>query len=500
MRTPLRGLVAVAAVITMVAVGLAAIAAFDAGAAPGDTQPPEGCTDVSPETGGVVYSCTQDAGLLRLHLGTSDYFRFEPVAGAPPHPGDQHRLRLPSDPGRLPPTGDPDARAVRIALVGSDGTASASRSRTRERANRVARSTRPAPNGQSLILSLGSGIGVDGALVDWAEIDFERKYDGVIRAEFFAGGPQGTPDRPAPPRLLAHAQRLRTGLRRSVTTSGSTPRTRRAASPRPGRSTRSSSGSTPLGSSRQEGGVLPRGWRRRHRTGTGRLDPGGEPQGLDLPRGHPGADHLRRRRSTATTPTPSRCRAIRRAPRRAPPSPVWRTRTAPTARSFRTPSTPGSTPRPVEQTVDFVVGLTGQETAEFEWLLEWDPEPATYPIANTTTIDFGDGRQPAAMVRRHVRPGRGSRPTCGWPTSCPSPGWAAASPTRRPPWSAAKRRSPRCSCSATTRGCPARPHALSTSEAGGRAPRRDSSSPASCSASGSSPATLARADRSIARS
>ena len=48
------------------------------------------------------------------------------------------------------------------------------------------------PNGQSLVLSLGSGIGIDGALVDWAEIDFERKYDGVVRAQFFAGGPQGT--------------------------------------------------------------------------------------------------------------------------------------------------------------------------------------------------------------------------------------------------------------------------------------------------------------------
>jgi hypothetical protein len=44
--------------------------------------------------------------------------------------------------------------------------------------------------------------------------------------------------------------------------------------------------------------------------------------------------------------------------------------------------------------VDFVVDLTGQETAEFEWLLEWDPEPATYPIANTTTLDFGDGADP----------------------------------------------------------------------------------------------------------
>ncbi len=47
-----------------------------------------------------------------------------------------------------------------------------------------------------------------------------------------------------------------------------------------------------------------------------------------------------------------------------------------------------------EQTVDFIVDLTGQATAEFEWRVEWDPEPATYPLTKTTSIDFGDGPNP----------------------------------------------------------------------------------------------------------
>ena len=75
-----------------------------------------------------------------------------------------------------------------------------------------------------------------------------------------------------------------------------------------------------------------------------------------------------------------------------------------------------------EQTVDFIVGLTGQETAQFEWFVEWDPEPAVYPLANTTSIDFGDGPNPLQWCGGTLRPGRGSRPTCGWPASFPSAG------------------------------------------------------------------------------
>src|SRR4029453_5681656 len=184
-----RSLVAVAAIITLVAVGLATVSAFEADAAPGDTQPPEGCTDVSPETGGVVYSCIAEQGLLRLHLGATDYFRFEPVTGSAVNQaigtsGCRARLAAPPPLVTLPPGPSGSTLGQRRDSLGvqfSEGNGEP-----------CAQVNNTGANGQSLILSLGTAAEVDGALVDWAEIDLERKYDGVVRAQFFEGGPQGT--------------------------------------------------------------------------------------------------------------------------------------------------------------------------------------------------------------------------------------------------------------------------------------------------------------------
>ena len=379
-----------AAVITMVAVGLAAIASFDAGAAPGDTQPPEGCTDVSPATGGVVYSCTQDAGLLRLHLGTSDYFRFEPVAGAPLTQGistaSDCRATLAASPRLVTLTPGPSG-----AVVGQRRDSIGVKVQNEGTGEPCGQVNKSGTNGQSLILSLGSGIGVDGALVDWAEIDFERKYDGVVRAEFFAGGPQGT-----------RTGQLLLGCSRTLSDCGPDSADRDnfrldtknppGGQPSPGPFDTivlrlDPSGHAKKGAFSLEGGA----------DGTA---PG--PVGATLAVDRKDSifhvvtqelityDATLDCNDTDTVEVPSD-----------PESPstsstVARMENKDGADCALVPYTldAGFDAETGEQTVDFVVGLTGQETAEFEWLVEWDPEPATYPIANTTTIDFGDGPNP----------------------------------------------------------------------------------------------------------
>jgi len=386
MRIRLRGLAAVAAVITVVAAGLATSATFDAGAAPGDTQPPEGCTDISPEAGGVVYSCTEDQGLLRLHLGTSDYFRFEPVAGAPTNQAintNGCRATLATSPRLVTLTPGPSGStlgqrrdSLGVQLNEGNGEPCAQVNNT-------------GTNGQSLILSLGSGIGVDGALVDWAEIDFERKFDGVVRAQFFAGGPQGT-----------SVGQLLLGCTPNLSDCG----------PDSG-----DGDNFRLDTKNPPGGQPSPG---PFDTIVLRLDASGASNGAFSLEG--GAD------GTAPGPVGSTLSVNRN-------DSLFHVVTQEVisydgtldcndSDTVEVPSGPGnpSTSSTVarmenkdgdcelvpytldagfdaesgEQTVDFVVGLTGQETAEFEWLVEWDPEPATYPIANATTIDFGDGPNP----------------------------------------------------------------------------------------------------------
>ncbi len=210
MSNRLRAAIAIAAVITLAAIGLATTSAVSESSL-GATEPPEGCVDVSPETGQVVYSCTSDVGLLRLHLGSSDYFRFEPVEG----PAINQAINTSGCRATL-------ATANRLVTL-TPGPSGATLGQRRDsigtqfnegNGEPCAQVNDTGPNGQSLVLSLGSGIGIDGALVDWAEIDFERKYDGVVRAQFFAGGPQGTSVGEHAPRLLRLPQRLWAGLRR----------------------------------------------------------------------------------------------------------------------------------------------------------------------------------------------------------------------------------------------------------------------------------------------
>ena len=387
MSTRLRGLAALAAVITMVAGGLATIAAFDAGAAPGDTQPPEGCTDVSPETGGVVYSCTEEQGLLRLHLGTSDYFRFEPVAGAATTQAittSGCKATLATSPRLVTLTPGPSGSTLGQRRDGLGVQLNEGNGEPCAQVNNTG------PNGQSLILSLGSAAAVDGALVDWAEIDFERKYDGIVRAQFFAGGPQGTP-----------VGQLLLGCSPTLSDCG----------PDSG-----DGDNFRLDTKNPPGGQASPG---PFDTIVLRLDASGASNGAFSLEG--GAD------GTAPGPVGSTLSVNRN-------DSLFHVIThevisydgtldCSDTDTVEVPSDPGSpstsstvarmenkddadcalVPYTLDagfdattgrQTVDFVVGLTGQETAEFEWLLEWDPEPATYPIINATTLDFGDGADP----------------------------------------------------------------------------------------------------------
>ena len=384
MNTRQRALIAVAAVITMVAVGLTAGGGFDAGATPGELQPPEGCTDVSPETGEVVYSCTSEAGLLRLHLGTSDYFRFEPVAAAPITQAISTsgcRATLAPSPALVALTPGPTGATLgqrnnSIGVRYKEGTGEP-----------CAQVNKTGTYGQSLILSLGAGIGVDGALVDWAEIDFERKYDSVVRAQFYEGGPQGTlvgnlllgcsptlgdcgPDSGDGDNFRLDTQNPPGGQ----------------ASPGPFDTIvlRNDVSGRSKGAFSLEGGA----------DGTA-PGPVGSTLSVD-PRDS--IFHVVTRElityegtldctDTASVDVPSD-----------PESPA----TSSTVTRMENkdggcalvPYTLEAGYEGGEQTVDFLVDLTGQATAEFEWQVEWDPEPATYPLTETTSIDFGDGPNP----------------------------------------------------------------------------------------------------------
>ena len=388
MSTRLRSLTAVAAVITLVAVGLATVAAFDAGAAPGVTTPPVGCTDVSPETGGVIYSCTQDKGLLRLHLGTSDYFRFEPVAAPPITQAISTsgcNATLAASPRLVTLTPGPSGarlgqRRDAIGVNFNEGGG--------EPCGQV---NNTGPNGQSLILSLGSGIGVDGALVDWAEVDFERKFDGVVRAQFFEGGPQGT-----------SVGQLLLGCSATLSDCG----------PDSG-----DGDNFRLDTKNPPGGQPSPG---PFDTIVLRLDASGPSNGAFSLEG--GADgtapgpvgstlsvnpndsifHVITR-ETITYEGTLGCDSGNNSANVGVPSPSGDTSSSVTRMANKDASdcvlvpynlTAGYTVSSGEQAVDFDVDLSGQERAEFEWFLEWDPEEATYPITRTTSIDFGVGYSP----------------------------------------------------------------------------------------------------------
>jgi len=380
----LRSLTAVAAVITLVAVGLATVAAFDAGAAPGVTTPPVGCTDVSPETGGVIYSCTQDKGLLRLHLGTSDYFRFEPVAAPPITQAISTsgcNATLAASPRLVTLTPGPsgarlgqrrDALGVNFNEGGGEPCGQVNNT---------------GPNGQSLILSLGSGIGVDGALVDWAEVDFERKFDGVVRAQFFEGGPQGT-----------SVGQLLLGCSATLSDCG----------PDSG-----DGDNFRLDTKNPPGGQPSPG---PFDTIVLRLDASGPSNGaFSLEGGADGTAPGPVGSTLSVNPNDSIFHVITRetitydgtldcsdTSTVAVPSDPESPSTSSTVARLQNkvgacalvPYTLTASYEAGDQVVDFSVGLTGQETAQFEWLLEWDPEEATYPIANTTSIDFGVGYNP----------------------------------------------------------------------------------------------------------
>ena len=386
MRNRLRNLAAVAAVITAVAAGLATTAAFDAGAAPGDTQPPEGCVDVSPPSGGVVYSCTADQGLLRLHLGTSDYFRFEPVAGAATNQAINTsgcNATLATSPRLVTLTSGPSGSTVgqrrdSLGVQFNEGNGEP-----------CAQVNNTGTNGQSLILSLGSAAAVDGALVDWAEIDFERKYDGVVRAEFFDGGPQGT----SVGQLLLGCSAT---LSDCGPDSGDGDNFRLDTKNPPGGQPSPGPFDTivlrPDASGASNGAFSLEG-------GADGTTPGPVGSTLALNRSDSlfhvitheliTYDGTLDCEDTVTVDVPSN-----------PGSPST---SSSVARMQNKEGDCALVPYTLDagfdsaagrQTVDFVVGLTGQPTAQFEWILEWDPEPATYPIANTTTVDFGDGPDP----------------------------------------------------------------------------------------------------------
>jgi hypothetical protein len=386
MRYHLRGLIATSAVVVLVAVGLSAASAFDPGSEVGVTQPPEGCVDVSPGTGEVVYECTEDVGLLRLHLGTSDYFRFEPVEGAVRTQGITSSgcaATLAASPQLVSLTPGPtgatlgerrDSIGVRLNEGGGEPCAQVNNT---------------GPNGQRLTLALGAAPELEGALVDWAEVDIERKYDGVVRAAFFAGGPQGTP---AGTLLLGCAPNL------SDCGPDSTD----------GDNFRLDTKSPPGGQPSPDP----------FDTIVLSLDASGPSNGAFSLEG--GAD------GTAPGPVGSTLSVNRNdslfhvvdqevityegtldcsdtATVAVPSDPSSAATSSSVARMENKEGSCQLVPYTLEaaydsgtgqQTVDFVVGLTGQETAEFEWVLEWDPEPAVYPLAETTTIDFGDGPEP----------------------------------------------------------------------------------------------------------
>ena len=74
----LRSRLAVLATVASVAIGLAIVGGSGASAAEEGPIVPPGCVDQSPGTGEVVFLCTSDEGLLRLHLGDSDTGRGGP--------------------------------------------------------------------------------------------------------------------------------------------------------------------------------------------------------------------------------------------------------------------------------------------------------------------------------------------------------------------------------------------------------------------------------------
>ena len=243
--------------------------------------------------------------------------------------------------------------------------------------------------GQSLIFSLGSGIGVDGALVDWAEIDFERKYDAVVRAEFFVGGPQGT-----------RVGQLLLGCSPTLSDCG------------PDSADRDN---FRLDTKNPPGGQPSPG---PFDTIVLRLDPSSRSKGaFSLEGGADGTAPGPVGATLSVDPKDSIFHVVTQelitydatldcndtATVDVPSDPESPSTSSTVARMQNKEGDCELVPYTLDagfdsetgkQTVDFVVGLTGQETAQFEWLVEWDPEPATYPIANSTTIDFGDGPNP----------------------------------------------------------------------------------------------------------
>lgn len=371
---------AVAMTIIVVAFGLTTVSTVQA--ASGELTPPPGCVEESPAEGGILFRCTNDEGLLRLHLGTSDYFRFEPVDGssvtqAINTSGCRATLGPPELVTLLPgPTGatlgqKDDSLGVRFNEGGGQPCAQVNNT---------------GPTGQSLVLSLGSVTSADGALVDWAEVDIERKFNAVVRLEFFAGGTGGT-----------STGVLVLGCSASLSDCGpdsgdgdnfrldtnSPPDGQASPGPFDTIVMSLDSSGPSNGAFSLEGGA----------DGTA-PGPVGATLGVDV---NDSIFHL----ITTDLITYDGTLDCNDSDSVVVPSEPGATPTSSTIARLQNKEgacelvpytlTASYVEATGEQQVEFNVGLTGQETAEFEWVLEWDSEPATYPVVKTTSIDFGDG-------------------------------------------------------------------------------------------------------------